>query len=354
MSENKINAMFNFSARTARYWFMAGFAVVICGLVFNNSEVRAEMVVKNSHIIIGNDYSVFRMKSNGTAEACSKACAKDRRCEAWTFVRAKKNERAQCRLKRAGTSSIPNACCVSGIKKNDFRNQFSDGKGRKRAAHLAIVKLCDKWAADSVEANEDNQSNHCGYRGEAWHSNSERHFSRCMRLGPKQRAVERKGQKQALSACVEELGYSKKARCDHYSKVAVQQNESRKKADCGADKSDIWSGQYKTHYVWCSGANKKEALERQSMREAQLQRCFSLEGQKTGPCHDYAKVAIEQFRKNVAKGCDLHGPSWHNNYRRHLSWCRQASPKARFQDIKNRKRTLKACRFLGRFGIKWN
>lgn len=353
MFRNLLNAMFNFSARIAMRWFMACFAVVMCGLVFASTGVRAEMVVKNSHIIIGNDYSVFRMKRNATEEDCSKACAKDKRCEAWTYVRAMKNGRAQCRLKRAGSSSIPNACCVSGIKKNEFRNKFADGKESKRKAHMTVVKACDNWAADAVKANEENQANRCGYRGEAWHSNAERHFSRCMRLGPKQRAVESKGKQQALSACAEELGYSKKARCDHYSKVAVQQNESRRKADCVADRSDIWSGNYKTHYAYCADVSKKDAMERQSMREAQLQRCFALEDQKTGPCHDYAKVAIEQFRKNVAKGCDLHGPSWHNNYRRHLGWCRQASPKVRFEEIKQRKRTLKACRFLGKFGIKW-
>lgn len=309
---------------------------------------RAEMVVERNKILLGNDYSVFSLKPGpGQRKRCRTACAKDGRCQAWTFVRPGADGFAQCRLKQDITRGISNKCCVSGFKKFDFRKIGGDKRRKKRVA------FCDSWAEQAVKLNEDNQTNRCGYRGRAWHSDTSRHFRRCMQMGPKVRKSERAGQLNAVKVCVAELGLGKRARCDHYARVAVTQNSSRLKGACGTDESGRWSAQYKGHYSWCLKAKKQVAYDEQSAREKNLQRCFAFDRNRSGPCHDYAQGAILHFRKNVEKGCDLHGPRWHNNYRRHVSICRKMSPKQRRREMSKRKLTLKTCRLFGKVRIKW-
>ena len=313
----------------------------------------AEMAIENNKILLGQDYSVFP-NDTGSPALCRKKCANDRRCQAWTYVRPYQADGVgECRLKRDVATGFKNGCCISGVKKKDYRAFDEDLGSKKGRLHKLAVERCDKWSEKAIELQQQNVQNRCGYRGRGWHANGERHFRRCMRMSPKERKAERVGQKNAINSCVEELNYSKRNQCDHYAKMAVLQNNSWAKTGCGRTEKGRWSRDYKQHYSWCLSA-EKPALERaQKVRENQLQQCFAYEGAKTGPCHDYAETAIAQFRKNIAKGCDLHGLRWHNNYRRHVGWCRKSTPRQRFQETKKRRKILKTCRLLGKFGIQW-
>lgn len=320
-------------------------AIMISGLMVSDG-VRAEMIIEKNKILLGDDYSIFSLK-RGERKRCRTACEKDRRCQSWTFVRPQGDGLGQCRLKRSLAPGFGNSCCVSGYKKNDYRENHGNKRRGKKVA------ICDEWAAEAVEIAQENRRQACGYRGQAWHLDENRYFRRCMQIGPKARASERRGQQKAIDACVAELGYGKQARCDHYARVANEQNRSRKANACGIKNPSRWKTNYKLHYNWCLKANKKETFAEEAARNKRLQRCYAFEEQKSGPCHEYAQVAIAHFRKNVAKGCDLHGDQWHNNYRRHVSWCRKAGSKQRSRANNKRRLTLKTCRLFGKIGIQW-
>ncbi len=332
--------------------FMMMFFVVTGGVINGTLAVHAaEMKIENNKIFLGEDYSVFANKT-GSPALCRKKCAGDRRCQAWTYVRPSADGIGECRLKRAAVSGFKNGCCISGVKQEDFRAK-QDGPRGANKNRRAAVKYCDQFAERAAELNQKNVTNRCGYRGRAWHSNVDRHFNRCMRIGRKQRQTEIQGQRVAVKSCIEELNSAKRIVCDHYARTSVLQNASRSKGVCAVNKDGQWSKNFKRHYEWCLGVPKKQVRAVQASREAELQQCFALEGKRSGVCHDYAEDAIAHFQKNIQKGCDLHGPRWHNNYRRHVGWCRQASAKQRFREIKSRKLTLKTCRLFGKIGIKW-
>lgn len=63
----------------------------------------------------GSDYESYRMDD---AHPCRAACVGDKRCQAWTFVRAGiHGPTGVCYLKRPAPPPVPNTCCVSGTVK---------------------------------------------------------------------------------------------------------------------------------------------------------------------------------------------------------------------------------------------
>jgi hypothetical protein len=63
----------------------------------------------------GQDYKNFELDSN--ANTCESACAGDRKCKAWTYVKpGVQGERARCWLKRGAPPLQSNSCCISGLK----------------------------------------------------------------------------------------------------------------------------------------------------------------------------------------------------------------------------------------------
>lgn len=329
--------------RALRLALVTGF--MLSGLGFAQPAL-ADMVVERDKLLLGDDYKVFEVR-DGAAGECKKACAKDRRCEAWTFIRPRGNAYGQCRLKRALAPGFKNGCCVSGYKKADeIEEDVRPVRNRQR-------QRCREWADQAISFNEENVSSKCGYRGRAWHSRKQRHVRRCMQLDRRGRQNELNGLKQAINVCQREVGFEKKVRCDHYARMAVNQDKSRVSAGCGIVQKTRWTNRYRDHLNWCLKSPKAEARREFEAREQVLRRCFAFEGNRSGPCHDYASLAIDHFRKNIQKGCDLHGVRWHNNYRRHFRWCKGVSAKSRRREIDKRRITLKTCKLFGKFGIQW-
>ena len=63
----------------------------------------------------GSDYESYRMDD---AHPCRAACVGDKRCRAWTFVRAGiQGPTGVCYLKRSTPAPVANTCCVSGTVK---------------------------------------------------------------------------------------------------------------------------------------------------------------------------------------------------------------------------------------------
>jgi len=63
----------------------------------------------------GSDYSNFEI--GGVPDQCRTRCLKDRRCEAWTFVKPGiQGRRAHCWLKDRVPLAVTNRCCISGTR----------------------------------------------------------------------------------------------------------------------------------------------------------------------------------------------------------------------------------------------
>ena len=63
----------------------------------------------------GSDYKSFWL--SGGCEQCQKACAKDPKCKAYTYVKpVKKGAKARCLLKFSVPPPVPNKRCISGVK----------------------------------------------------------------------------------------------------------------------------------------------------------------------------------------------------------------------------------------------
>jgi len=65
----------------------------------------------------GSDYSNFNLQHKNPA-LCSKACAHDPQCRAWTYVKPNtiQGPSPRCWLKHAVPQAQTNSCCVSGVK----------------------------------------------------------------------------------------------------------------------------------------------------------------------------------------------------------------------------------------------
>lgn len=63
----------------------------------------------------GGDYARFETTSNSSME-CATACARDGRCQAWTFARpGTEGPNGVCRLKETVPFAAANNCCESGV-----------------------------------------------------------------------------------------------------------------------------------------------------------------------------------------------------------------------------------------------
>lgn len=57
----------------------------------------------------------------------------------------------------------------------------------------------------------------------------------------------------------------------------------------------------------------------------------------------YARVAVDQQKKNLKLGCNLAGDRWHDNVDGHYNWCLGQSNGSSKQEIDIRKSKLDAC-----------
>ena len=74
--------------------------------------VSPAQAAQQNTIIYGKDYDAFATGGGGW-QACERACERDRRCEAWLFIR-----RGQlCRLKSDVGPTRSSKCCVSDVKR---------------------------------------------------------------------------------------------------------------------------------------------------------------------------------------------------------------------------------------------
>ena len=64
----------------------------------------------------GMDYTHFNLPPLATSERCRSRCARDSRCQAWTYVKPTGENPPVCWLKSGVPSPRQDRCCVSGVK----------------------------------------------------------------------------------------------------------------------------------------------------------------------------------------------------------------------------------------------
>jgi len=84
-------------------------ALMIAGLSIASAQQSARNTDRP-----GGDYNNFEV---GLPDDCRTACLKDRRCQAWTFVKPGiQGRRARCWVKDRVPRAVSNPCCTSGTR----------------------------------------------------------------------------------------------------------------------------------------------------------------------------------------------------------------------------------------------
>ena len=60
-------------------------------------------------------------------------------------------------------------------------------------------------------------------------------------------------------------------------------------------------------------------------------------------CDRYARVAVDQHKKNLKLGCSLTGNRWHDNFDSHYNWCLDYSSDIPKHEMDARKSVLDNC-----------
>ena len=65
--------------------------------------------------------------------------------------------------------------------------------------------------------------------------------------------------------------------------------------------------------------------------------------QASANCVNYAKLSLQQQKKNVANNCGKSGPEWQADMRTLMKWCASKSPQDAQARLNMRKEALEAC-----------
>ena len=282
----------------------------------------------------GGDY---QYKIVGNARQCDRLCANDSRCRAWQFLKIIK----QCRLKYMVPKSISSACCVSGVKGD--RRFGAGSSGRKRAR-------CDEYALRAIDMSNGNLEKRCGFRGQNWHVNYDRHFNFCMdNRGRDWRAVEDR-RKVKLEQCERQFGARRGARCDHLARLAVQQGKTNRENGCGFD-APYWNASRDRHLRMCrddgadQGRQTLYSQDRFEKRERRLRRCMLRGGgARDKACDDFTKGAISRYQQSLKYRCRYSDSIWNDNYDLQYNWCRKVSVAERAKRLDLMRYQIKRCK----------
>jgi hypothetical protein len=144
--------------------------------------------------------------------------------------------------------------------------QFN-GEGR----HSGRRDFCEQYAQAALDQNSQNSRKDCGFTGDRWHSNFQKHFKWCMK-------VEREAADSEAGARADDLdrcgsgGRGKREFCTGYARSAVQQNERNERRGCGYT-GDRWHSNYQEHFRWCLDVQQDAAESETSSRDKELRAC---------------------------------------------------------------------------------
>ncbi len=231
----------------------------LAGPIFLALQVAGGNAEQRNRIIHAGDYDIFQVGRAQGWGACERACNGDPRCKAWTFIRSNR----QCRLKYMAGRSVRNNCCVSGVKR-----RAAGGDGRRQ--------FCSDYATEAVRAQEQNLRNRCGFRGARWNADYSPHYQFCMRVDRSEPNEETRQRARMINNCVSHAGNSRKKRCNHYARIAVEQAKTNARAGCGF-KGSRWTTNRRRHVVHCRNTSWGTARDDTNSREQRLRSCLALQ-----------------------------------------------------------------------------
>lgn len=308
-----------------------GTFICILALVFMSSPVYAQANTARW----GADYTYF---TTNNARQCDRACEDDGRCKAWVYVKRSK----QCRLKYMVTPIVRNAdCCVSGVKGD---GAIARGRGDGKRGR------CAEYAERAVSQGAENLRGRCGFRGEIWHQNYNRHFNYCMDVrGRVWRATEREREGQ-LGACERRMQARLNLRCDHLARLAVQQSRTNAENRCGFS-GPYWNTSFRQQVRLCQdegaaqGRKTRYNLARFEKREGRLRRCMLHGGgARDKACDDYADAAVNHYKRNLRYRCKLNSDVWNDNKELHYNWCQKSASGERSRRLAVMNNQIKRCK----------
>jgi len=301
---------------------LCALCLTCAGALWAPAGARAEQ--RDTILFLG-DYENFIVGRNQTWRACRRACGRDPRCKAWTFIKTTR----QCRLKYFAGPKFSNSCCISGK--------------RPKPVQQSRQSFCADYAREALDAQDTNLAERCGYSGPRWHRSHARHYRWCLRADRADVRAETRRRANDLKHCTNLAARLKKARCDHFARLAVEQSRTAERASCDFD-GPLWSTRLSAHKRTCERDPYGVTRDKFDIRERRLTRCFNLGGKVNRTCRQYARQAVRDFEKSVARQCAFKvGARWSDNRRRHYRYCTDASGAERRREANRRARALEQC-----------
>lgn len=282
---------------------------------------------ENGRLRLGADYDMFFIGGQ-SFEPCERACNEDPRCKAWSFIRTT----GQCRLKHTAVASIANNCCVSGLRTRksaasddevacaelsvvaieqndanlaqqcgyrgplwpaDFRTAYGrclDNSPRrrqleanerktaladcKRVVNRSADLACDHFARMALAESDTNAKSSCGFSGEAWTAEYDRHFNWCKTVARAEVSDRIANRERRLLQCISRGGGSGEAACEVYAQTSVGQFVKAQQLKCGrAFAGGVWHADAAQHYQWCQAHSAAERDDWVGKRTALLEKC---------------------------------------------------------------------------------
>jgi hypothetical protein len=154
---------------------------------------------------------------------------------------------------RLATHIVNNCSCGGGAFAPDDKRTF-----------------CDQYSRSGISQNEENLRRRCGYTGDRWHSDYNRHFSWCMGRDKEVSSSETRVRDEELKKCGQQG--DKRPFCQSYAQTAVSQNEENLRKKCGYA-GGRWNSNYDAHFDWCMGIDKGAADSETNIRYEELKKC---------------------------------------------------------------------------------
>lgn len=242
----------------------------------------------------------------------------------------------------AQRQNINNHCGLTGDPWSDhFGNHLSwcmgasqasiAGENNNRRGHLTKCTHCISYAQQAIDAQRENNNNHCGLTGDRWSPQFNDHRSWCMGVAQSTSDWETNGRREDLAKCT---------RCAAYAQEAVGAQEQNMANEC-CQAGDRWSPNGEGHRAWCMGAPQSIIDAETNARRRAVERCLN-------PCRTYTLEALEAQRQNQSHSCGLVGDRWSLNACHHMAWCIGA-PQAHIDwEAGERKKQAGACVSPGR------
>ncbi|TAN39903.1 MAG: hypothetical protein EPN25_09705 [Nitrospirae bacterium] len=157
----------------------------------------------------------------------------------------------------------------AGFSKDQNYIQLAQFRGEDR--HAGRNDFCERYAKTAVDQSSQNDRKGCGYGGDRWHSNYQKHLRWCMNVDRGAADSEASARADDLARCGSGGGGNREF-CRSYARSAVKQNDRNKRRDCGF-MDDRWHSNYQKHLRWCLTVDRSEAESQTDARDGELEAC---------------------------------------------------------------------------------